>query len=110
MKSLAPALARSSLFLLIAGAAGAQEASPIRGKELFQQSCALCHSTVVGPGGLLTSGQGPSLVEVIGRRAASLNNFNYSKALAASGITWEPTSLDHFLAGPAVAVPGTTMP
>jgi len=108
MKS--PALARSSLFLLLAGTAGAQSADPARGKVLFQQSCALCHATVVSPGGLLASGQGPNLVEVIGRAAASLATFNYSKALAASGITWSPESLDHFLAGPTAAVPGTTMP
>lgn len=80
------------------------------GKLLFQQSCALCHATVLGPGGQLVSGQGPSLVGVVGRPAASLPNFNYSKALLASGLVWTAPELDHFLEAPGAAVPGTTMP
>jgi glucose/arabinose dehydrogenase len=110
MKSIAPALARSSLFLVVLAAARAESGDPVHGKALFQQSCALCHSTGVGNGGQPASGQGPSLVGVVGRRAGTLANFNYSKALAASGITWVPAALDHFLAGPAADVPGTTMP
>ena len=110
MKSPVPALARSSLFFAILTTAHAQSGDPGHGKVLFQQSCALCHSTVVGPGGQLASGQGPSLVGVVGRRAAALSNFNYSKALGASGITWDATSLDRFLSAPSADVPGTTMP
>ncbi|HEY5079130.1 MAG TPA: c-type cytochrome, partial [Opitutaceae bacterium] len=110
MKSLAPALARISPVLLVLVSARAEAGDPARGKVLFQQSCALCHSTVAGPGGQLVSGQGPSLVGVVGRRAASVANFNYSKALGASGIVWNSAALDHFLAGPTADVPGTTMP
>jgi glucose/arabinose dehydrogenase len=110
MKSAAPALARIGPLLLLLAAARADAGDPVRGKVLFQQSCALCHSTVVGPGGQLGSGQGPSLVGVVGRKAASLANFNFSKALGASGITWDAASLDRFLAAPSSVVPGTTMP
>jgi glucose/arabinose dehydrogenase len=81
-----------------------------RGKVFFQQNCALCHASSKGPGNVAVSGQGPSLVDVIGRRAASVPNFGYSKALGDSGLVWDSTSLDRFLSGPSVMVPGTLMP
>jgi len=78
-----------------------------RGKVLFQQSCALCHSTGL-PGTPLT-GQGPLLAGLMGRPAASLPSFGYSKALQASGVTWDAASVDQFLSGPGAMVPGTLM-
>ena len=54
-------------------------------------------------------GQGPSLVGVVGRRAGTAPNFNYTKALSESGLVWSPAVLDHFLGNPIAAVPGTTM-
>jgi len=116
MKSPAPTLARSGLFILVLGTAARaadpapHEGDPARGRVLFQQSCALCHATVLGPGNTAVSGQGPNLVGVVGRRAASVPGFNYSKAMIASGITWDASTLDHFLAAPTADVPGTTMP
>jgi hypothetical protein len=80
-----------------------------RGRVFFQQNCALCHATVLGPGNVAIGGQGPSLVGIIGRRAASAPNFNYTKPLTDSGLVWDAASLDHFLSGPMTAVPGTTM-
>jgi glucose/arabinose dehydrogenase len=91
-----------------AGNAQADDAS--KGKIFFQQNCALCHPTSLGPRNTITVGQGPSLVGVLGRRAATGSSFGYSKALAASGFVWDSASLDRFLANPAVAVPGTSMP
>ena len=114
MKSPAPALVRTGFILAILGtaarAADPAAGDPARGKVFFQQSCALCHSTVLGPGNTPISGQGPSLAGVVGRRAASVPNFNYSKAMADSGITWGPVTLAAFLAAPTTVVPGTTMP
>ncbi len=81
-----------------------------RGKIFFQQNCALCHSTHLGPGNSVITGQGPSLVGVVGRRAATGSTFGYSKALRDSGITWDSAALEHFLANPSAAIPGTTMP
>ncbi len=81
-----------------------------RGKIFFQQSCALCHADSLGPENEEVVRQGPSLVGILGRRAASSANFNYSKALAASGLIWDAPTLDRFLTNPATAVPGTTMP
>lgn len=79
-----------------------------RGKIVFQQNCALCH--VTGLEERPPTGQGPSLAGVVGRPAAALPNFGYSKALASSHLTWDAATLQQFLAGPGVLVPGTTMP
>jgi glucose/arabinose dehydrogenase/cytochrome c1 len=79
------------------------------GKAFFQQNCALCHAAKLGPGNMAIGGQGPSLVGVIGRSAASAPNFSYSKALASSGLVWNSATLDRFLANPISTVPGTTM-
>jgi glucose/arabinose dehydrogenase len=90
-----------------AGNVQADEAS--RGKIFFQQNCALCHATKLGPGNTMISGQGPDLAGVIGRRAGT-GSFNYTKALVESRLTWDSTTLDRFLANPTATVPGTSMP
>jgi glucose/arabinose dehydrogenase len=94
---------------LLAGAAGAAHAAgdPAHGRVVFQQSCAVCHSTGL-PGQPMT-GQGPLLAGVVGRQAAALSNFGYSKALRASGLSWDDATLDRFLAAPSAVVPGTAM-
>jgi len=103
---------RAALLLLIAGAARAEpvQGDAVRGKAFFLQNCALCHSTVAGPDGQAISGQGPGLVGVVGRRAASLGNFNYTKALSDSAITWDGAAIERFLSAPTALVPGTAMP
>ena len=78
-----------------------------RGKVLFQQRCALCHAT--GQEGAGVFKLGPLLAGIAGRPAASLPNYGYSKALAASHLTWNSATLDKFLSGPSALVPGTTM-
>jgi glucose/arabinose dehydrogenase/cytochrome c2 len=73
------------------------------GRRIFEQRCALCHSTGEH------AAQGPGLGGVLGRKAASLP-FGYSRALRESGLTWDRPTLDRFLASPAQLVAGTTMP
>jgi len=56
------------------------------------------------------STQGPGLGGVVGRRAASNPSFgSYSRALRASGLTWDRATLDRFLTAPGALVPGTSM-
>ena len=47
------------------------------GKTVFANQCSSCHTTEVGKNGF-----GPSLAEVVGRKAGSLAGFNYSPAMA----------------------------
>jgi glucose/arabinose dehydrogenase len=98
-------------FALSGGSALAQSAGdPSSGKTYFEANCALCHAAALGTDGLPVTKQGPSLVGVVGRKAASLPGFTYSAALTGAGLTWDAPTLDHFLTSPTAAVPGTTMP
>lgn len=72
------------------------------GQSLFQDRCSMCH--VLGG-----QGMGPDLTGVVGRKAASLPNFNYTPALTSSGLTWTRSTLDRFLTDPRALVPGTAM-
>jgi hypothetical protein len=111
-------LSGAAEFLVEAQAQVQQQATPgdaqalrvSRGKVFFKQSCALCHATSLGPRNTTTAGQGPSLVGILGRRAGSVPNFNYTKALGESGLIWDVATLDRFLTSPTTAVPGTSMP
>ncbi len=85
------------------GAAQAQDAA--LGKAAFTGRCGLCHQVDSAKSGPMA----PSLKGVIGRKVASLTDFNYSDALKAKGGKWTPADLDTFLASPMKAVPGTKM-
>jgi cytochrome c2 len=86
-----------------AGQVRAQASGDIaKGQAQFENRCSMCHVL----GGV---GQGPDLVGVVGRRAASVPNFNYTPALTASGLTWTRANLDHFLTDSRDTVPGTAM-
>lgn len=86
-----------------AGAALAQGDAQ-RGAQVFQ-ACAACHST--RPGEQLT---GPSLAHVLGRKAGIEKGYGrYSEPMKRSGVTWNASTLDRWLADPGAFIPGTTM-
>jgi cytochrome c len=66
--------------------------------------CVACHAKE-GTGDL-----GPNLHGIFGRKAGSLEDFRYSRAMARSGIVWNEKTLDAFLRAPDQLVPGTRMP
>ncbi len=92
------------LALASAAAAHADDAQVAAGKSAFA-TCSICHATDKARNGI-----GPSLFGVVGRKAGTAAGFSYSKAMTASGITWDATSLDAFITDPKVKVPGTRMP
>ncbi len=73
--------------------------------QLLSFACAACHTFGRGGGTLI----GPNLHGVFGRRAASVAGFDYSPALASSGLVWTPVSLEAWLNEPASFVAGTKM-
>jgi glucose/arabinose dehydrogenase/cytochrome c2 len=101
---LAVPLLAFSASLVCASADGADIAA---GKTAFRQQCSLCHTAEPNDNG---GAQGPSLVGVYGRPAASSGSFGYTKALQDSHLKWDQATLDRFLAAPTKAVPGTAMP
>jgi cytochrome c len=74
---------------------------PVRGAEIYER-CAACHS-------LDRNRTGPKHCGLLGRRAGSLPDFEYSPAMRASRIVWSEQTLDRFLAAPTAVVPGTYM-
>lgn len=96
--------------LAVLAAAGVAQTAPApdaaHGQAIFREQCGLCHTGGPGDG---DGGQGPDLVGVVGRKAAAAPDFPYTAALKASGLTWTPAALDHFLTDPTAAVPGTAM-
>jgi cytochrome c len=73
------------------------------GQDVFNDKCGDCH-TVEPP-----SGTAPALKGVIGRKVASLADFQYSNALKAKGGTWTEAALEAFIANPKAYAPGTQM-
>ncbi len=69
------------------------------------QKCLSCHSVVAGEARL----PGPNLAGVLGRRAGSLPDFDYSPAMRAAGVVWDEATLNRFLDAPDEVVPGTAM-
>lgn len=89
---------------LIARIAGADLAD---GEALAVGRCGGCHTFTAGGETIV----GPNLYDIVGRQVAAVEGFAYSQALRDLGAdaTWTFDRLDAFLAGPAVAVPGTRM-
>lgn len=87
----------------IALLAAAPPALAATAQDLFNDKCGDCH-TVDPP-----SGTAPALKGVVGRRVASLGDFQYSDALKAKGGTWTEAELDAFIANPKTYAPGTQM-
>jgi cytochrome c len=67
--------------------------------------CRACHQ--IGPGA--KNAIGPVLNGVVGRKAGSYPNFEYSDSNKNSGIVWTPEELDKYLTSPQTVVPHTKM-
>jgi cytochrome c len=74
------------------------------GAKVFLK-CRACH-VADAP----TNRIGPHLVGIFGRAAGTVEGFNYSDALAESGIVWDDDTLAAFLAEPRGFIPGNRMP
>jgi nitrite reductase (NO-forming) len=75
-----------------------------RGRAVFRK-CQACHSLTEGKNGV-----GPSLAGIVGKKAASVPNYNYSQAMRESHLTWDAATLDSYLLDPQKKVPGNKMP
>ena len=90
-------LAAAALFTGAAGAAGDAQ----RGEQLYTR-CAACHA-------LAYDRVGPRHCGLLGRRAGSVEGFEYSAAMKKSGIVWNAATLERFIADPLRVVPATSM-
>lgn len=74
------------------------------GKAIFQSKCTICHSVSEGQNKV-----GPSLWNVVGRKAGTAPAYHYSPAMAQYGKVWDEATLDPYLTHPREVVPGTKM-
>ena len=72
------------------------------GKALFEKRCGGCHA-------LDRDKEGPRLGGVYGRKAGTVDSFQYSDALQKSKIVWADDSLERWLTDTAKLVPDNDM-
>ncbi|GER07494.1 cytochrome c [Iodidimonas muriae] len=74
------------------------------GAKIFRR-CQACHTVNEGQHRV-----GPSLYDVVGRKAGSAEGFTrYSDAMTSSGITWTEDTLSAYLENPRQYIPGNKM-
>jgi cytochrome c len=87
--------------------ASVADAQTVDGARLFQR-CYACHSLDPSERNL----SGPTLRGIFGRRAGTLNDFDYSPALREAGrrgLVWSEETLNRFLEDPEDVVPDVRM-
>lgn len=99
MQTLIKAVLVSLIFIVSPAFA---QSDAIRGKQLYATHCAVCHS-------MDYNGTGPAHRGVYGRRAGSLEHYNYSAAMKSSRIIWTEKTLDAWIANPEKLIPGQKM-
>jgi cytochrome c len=90
------------VFIALNGAASAQDVAA--GEKVFAK-CKVCHQ--VGEGA--KNGVGPVLNGVVGRKAGTVEGYNYTPANKNSGLTWDEATLKEYLKNPRAKIPGTKM-
>lgn len=74
-----------------------------KGKEIVHTKCKICHSIYDGDNVILKGGKiGPNLFGVMGRTAASIPGYDYSKTLLEAGqkgLVWDEASMVAYTAG-----------
>jgi len=73
-------------------------------QQAFNNACRTCHVMREGDNRL-----GPNLHKIIGRKAGSLPDYNYSSAMKEAGFVWDKEKLDRFIANPDEVVSGNGM-
>ena len=79
-------------------------ASVADGEKIFKK-CVACHSITKGGRNKI----GPALWGVLGRKAGSVSDYKYSKAMAAHGKSWSFKEMNGFLIKPKDWIKGTKM-
>jgi len=102
MKLPLAALAAVALLLSPHSPARGTDGDPTRGEQIYHR-CQGCHS-------IDANRVGPRHAGLFGRHAGSLDDYNYSDAMRASGVVWNEITLDQFLTVPRKFIPGTKMP
>jgi cytochrome c len=101
-------MVRIAIAALMVSTGGAlAQGDAVLGEQVFNDRCTGCHA--VGDEGAKNA---PSLNNVIGRPAASLEGFKYSDAMVEArqaGVVWDVETLSKFITKPRSVVNGSNM-
>jgi len=73
-------------------------------QQVFNNACRTCHTVKGGD-----NRQGPNPYRIMGRKAGSLPDYNYSSAKKGADFVWDEEKLAHFIASPDEVVPDNNM-
>lgn len=90
--------------LLLALPAAAQAQDVEAGQRSFNK-CRACHQVGEGAKNLV----GPHLNGLFGRKAGTMEGYNYTEANKNSGITWDEAVFAEYIKDPKGKIPGTKM-
>ena len=93
-----------SAALILVGLGSAQAQDAAAGEKVFAQ-CRACHQ--VGPAA--KNAVGPVLNGLFGRKAGTVEGYNYSPANKNSGLTWDEATFRDYIKDPRAKIPGTKM-
>jgi cytochrome c len=81
-----------------------EEVKVAAGETLFDAECRRCHAVDASD-----PSYGPLLTGIVGRPAGTYEGYDYSEALAGSGIVWTPAALRAWMEDNDGFMPGTKM-
>ena len=96
---------------LLALASPALAAGDAAKGEADFKKCKACHMIQAPDGTDVVKGgkTGPNLYGVVGRKAGTVPNFDYSDQIRNSGITWTADNIDKHIEAPKSFIPGNRM-
>ncbi|MDA9505914.1 cytochrome C [Bradyrhizobium sp. CCBAU 11386] len=93
-----------TLLLFAPSSLAQQPANDETAQQAFNNSCRTCHSVKEGDNRL-----GPNLSKIVGRKAGSLPDYNYSPSMKEAGFVWDQDKLTRFMVKPDEVVSGNKM-
>jgi cytochrome c len=102
MKRMSLVVSVAAMTMSSAGSVLAQETAA--GEKSFLK-CRACHQV----GETAKNGVGPALNGLIGRKAGTVQGYNYSDANKNSGLTWDDATFKDYIKNPKAKIPGTKM-
>ena len=91
--------------VVLAGFSGSASAQDVAAGETAFRKCQPCHDV----GDAARNKLGPILNGLDGRKAGTVNGYDYSEANKNSGIVWSEATFKEYIVDPAAKMPGTKM-
>jgi cytochrome c len=91
--------------VLIAAMAATATAQDVENGKTIWNKCRACHQLGENAKNMV----GPILNGLFGRKAGTIEGFNYSEANKSSGITWDEATFREYIKNPKAKIPNTKM-